>query len=95
MSFPPQPEYWRLGGLEQHQSYLKQGFVVLRGDESCRTFHALGLVPGDVSRKERAVFSHRLVRGDHYLPRHENRSGSFALYFHAFRLESGAATHTS
>lgn len=33
----------------KHQSYLKQGFVVLRGGESRRIFRALGLVPRDVS----------------------------------------------
>lgn len=81
----------------QHQSYLKQVFVLLGGGESHRI--SLGLVPSDgetCQHKEHAVFSSRSLRGDHYLPQHKKRPSSFALCFHAFGLRNGesrAATH--
>lgn len=93
MSSPPAESRRR-----QHQSSRKLGFVVLRGGESRRIFHALALVPCDAEmcqRKERDVFSPRFLRADHDLPQRSSRSSSFALYFHAFGLESGAATHIS
>lgn len=69
------------------KAIFKQVFVLLRGGESHRISRSLSLVPIDgetCQHKERAFFSSRFLRGDHYLPQHKDRSASFALYFHAF-----------
>lgn len=84
---------------KQHQSYLKQVFVLLGGGESHHISHSLSLVPSDgesCQHKEHAVFSSPSLRGDHYLPQHKKHPSSFALCFHAFGFRNGelrAATH--